>query len=324
MSGQFEALKNPPVSSRTAFASELAGSLSLQRRSARTASAGSAVAPPIVHEVLNAPGQPLDAATRGFMEPRFGRTFGSVRIHAGDRAAKSAEAVGASAYTVGRQVVFAKDRYQPGSAEGRHLLAHELAHVVQQAGAAENSPDQISLGEPGTTAERQAEQTARTVSVSAPGLSQPSLGASEMSLQRQEKQAGVPESCPAREPDSNQVAAIIQKALSRGRSAPYSAEELQLAWYNVRQQREQSDGANCCSAELAAAEHYLYARFAVTHRDHSPFEMKAMIWGYGYLKFLVPRTGICPKSPDTQGSRDWGYKGADDAANIDLFHENLS
>jgi hypothetical protein len=68
----------------------------------------------------------------------------------------------------------------------------------------------------------------------------------------------------------------------------------------------------------------MYSRYAVTHKDYAPGEMKIMIWGYGYLKFLVPNTGICPKSPDTQGSRDWAYKGVDDAANIDLFHENLS
>jgi hypothetical protein len=51
--------------------------------------------------------------------------------------------------------------------------------------------------------------------------------------------------------------------------------------------------------------------------------MKALIWGYGYFKFLVPKTGKCPKSPDTQGSRDWGYKGVDDAVR-DLFFQELA
>jgi len=261
------------------------------------------------------------------MEPRFGRKFGSVRVHDGERAAESAQAVGAMAYTVGNQVVFGKDRYQPGSAEGRHLLAHELAHVVQQSGTAESPAKQIEVGESDTMAERQAEQAARTISFSPHGLDGQSLGVSEMALQRQGtpgQTAAVPTECTAYEPDSKAVEGIIQKALGGSRSLNYKADDLQLAWHSVRQQREKADGSNCCSAELAAAEHYLYARFAVTHKDHAPGEMKIMIWGYGYFKFLVPKTGICPKSPDTQGSRDWGYKGVDDAANIDLFHENLN
>lgn len=93
-------------------------------------------APPIVHDVLRSPGKPLDGATRSFMEPRFGRDLGDVRIHTGAQAATSARAVHARAYTVGRDVVFAAGRYQPETEGGRWLLAHELAHVVQQAGPA--------------------------------------------------------------------------------------------------------------------------------------------------------------------------------------------
>jgi hypothetical protein len=319
-------LREPAVQRKPSFPSAPAGRHFLQRESAGVGTPSPAFAPPIVHETLGAPGQPLDVATRNFMEPRFGHKFGSVRVHAGERAAESAQAVNALAYTVGNQVVFGKGRYQPGSMEGRHLLAHELAHVVQQSGAAESPAKQIEVGEPGTTAEQQAEQAARTLSFSPPELGRQSLGVSRMTLQRQDApaQAAVPESCPNREPDDKTVEGIIQKALGGSRSLNYKADDLQLAWYNVRQQREQPGGANCCSSELAAAEHYLYARFAVTHKDHAPGEMKIMIWGYGYFKFLVPKTGICPKSPDTQGSRDWGYKGVDDAANIDLFHENLN
>ena len=62
--------------------------------------------PPIVHDVLHAPGQTLDAATRAFMEPRFGHDFSKVRVHADARAAESASAVNAQAYTVGRDMVF--------------------------------------------------------------------------------------------------------------------------------------------------------------------------------------------------------------------------
>jgi len=98
--------------------------------------AGPGVAPPIVHEVLRSPGEPLDPASRAFFEPRFGRGFGDVRVHTDGRAAESARAVEAVAYTVGRNVVFGAGAYRPGSAEGRRLLAHELTHVVQQGAAA--------------------------------------------------------------------------------------------------------------------------------------------------------------------------------------------
>lgn len=90
------------------------------------------VAPPIVQDVLAVPGQPLDGATRVFFEPRFGHDFGNVRVHADERAAESARAVHASAYTVGRDIVFASGRYNQSTVEGRRLLAHELSHVVQQ------------------------------------------------------------------------------------------------------------------------------------------------------------------------------------------------
>ena len=97
--------------------------------------AGSLEAPPLVQEVLASPGQPLDAATREFMEPRFGHDFSKLRVHADPRAAESAHAVGARAYTGGTHVVFGRNQYSPGSPDGRRLLAHELTHVLQQTGA---------------------------------------------------------------------------------------------------------------------------------------------------------------------------------------------
>ncbi|HEB98833.1 MAG TPA: DUF4157 domain-containing protein, partial [Thiotrichales bacterium] len=89
-------------------------------------------APPIVHEVLRSPGRPLDPATRAFFEPRFGYDFGRVRVHTGLKAAEAAEAINAKAFTVGRDVVFGKDEYAPGSGEGKRLLGHELVHVGQE------------------------------------------------------------------------------------------------------------------------------------------------------------------------------------------------
>lgn len=97
-------------------------------------SAAPALAPPSVHEVLRSPGKPLDAATRDFMEPRFGHDFSTVRIHTDRRATDSARAVGARGYTVGSHIVFASENYSPATTQGRSLLAHELTHVVQQTG----------------------------------------------------------------------------------------------------------------------------------------------------------------------------------------------
>jgi hypothetical protein len=88
--------------------------------------------PPIVHEVLRSQGQPLDAKTRSFFEPRFGHIFSDVRVHADPKAAESARAVNALAYTVGRGVVFGEGQYQLSTAKGQRLLAHELAHVIQK------------------------------------------------------------------------------------------------------------------------------------------------------------------------------------------------
>lgn len=100
----------------------------------RSAETGRAVesAPRIVHETLGSPGAPLDGATREFMESRFGRGFGDVRVHTDGRAAESARAVNALAYTVGRDIVFRESQYAPATGAGRRLLAHELAHVTQQ------------------------------------------------------------------------------------------------------------------------------------------------------------------------------------------------
>jgi len=88
--------------------------------------------PPVVRDALSSPGQPLDSATRGFMEPRFGHDFSKVRVHADSRAGESARALDARAYTAGTDVVFGANEYAPGTTEGRRLIAHELAHTLQQ------------------------------------------------------------------------------------------------------------------------------------------------------------------------------------------------
>jgi hypothetical protein len=109
-----------------------ASRFSLQRTAARDAAAGGI--PSSVERTLATPGRPLDADARGFMEDRFGRDFGGVRVHDDSAAAASARDVDAHAYTVGQHVVFDAGRYRPQTDAGRHLLAHELAHTIQQDG----------------------------------------------------------------------------------------------------------------------------------------------------------------------------------------------
>ena len=81
-------------------------------------------------------GRPLDEPTRRYFERRFGRDFSDVRVHTGPQAAEKARAVGAVAFTVGSNIAFDEGQYDPAGERGRNLLAHELAHVVQQSGGA--------------------------------------------------------------------------------------------------------------------------------------------------------------------------------------------
>jgi len=120
-------------------------------------------APSLVREVVNSPGQPLDAATRAFMEPRFGHDFSRVRVHTDDRAAESARAVSANAYTAGNHVAFGAGQYTPGTLSGQRLMAHELVHVVQQAsGPVAGSPsgDGLNMSHRTDSFERQARSVA--------------------------------------------------------------------------------------------------------------------------------------------------------------------
>jgi hypothetical protein len=85
-----------------------------------------------IQSVRRSSAHPLDRATRAFMEPRFGQDFRHVRIHTGTAAANAARAVGARAFTIGSDVVFGQGNYTPEIRTGQRLLAHELAHVMQQ------------------------------------------------------------------------------------------------------------------------------------------------------------------------------------------------
>jgi Zn-dependent peptidase ImmA (M78 family) len=118
--------------------------------------------PPIVRQVLNSSGQPLDLATRVFMERRFGHDFSNVRIHADNQAAESASVINARAFAVGNDIVFGNGRFRPENHQERMLLAHELAHVTQQkdAGLTSNS---LRIGNENDRTEVEADRLASQV-----------------------------------------------------------------------------------------------------------------------------------------------------------------
>jgi hypothetical protein len=91
----------------------------------------------------------------------YGQSLGDVRVHHDDHAAALSRAVSARAFTVGKDIFFGAGEYQPDSAGGRELLAHELAHVVQQRGAPNTGP--LIVSQPGDTLEREAEAAARNL-----------------------------------------------------------------------------------------------------------------------------------------------------------------
>ena len=131
--------------------------------------------PPIVREVLHTHSKPLEADVQNSMEQRFGEDFSQVRIHTDTKAAESADAVNAHAYTVGTDIVFGAGQYADHSQSSRRLLAHELTHVVQQ-----------SAGTVGADAEAVANATAARVAQdkNVGGLS---LGGAQITLQHQSK-----------------------------------------------------------------------------------------------------------------------------------------
>jgi hypothetical protein len=132
-----------------------------------------------VHDVVGSGGgSPLDTQTRTTMEGALGTSFEGVRVHTDERASKSAESVGANAYTVGTDVVFRAGQFNPETPAGQRTIAHELAHVVQQQQGpvdGTDAPGGIRVSNPSDQFERAADQTADQVmsSVQAPRAAQP-------------------------------------------------------------------------------------------------------------------------------------------------------
>ena len=127
---------------------------------------------PVLDVVSSGSGQPLEEPVRADMEGRLGHSFADVRVHTGEAAHNSATAVNAHAYTVGSNIVFQRDKYDPGSDGGRTMLAHELTHVVQQrSGPVDGTATGagVRISDPSDRFEREAAATAERA-MSAPSV----------------------------------------------------------------------------------------------------------------------------------------------------------
>ncbi|MGH2731463.1 MAG: DUF4157 domain-containing protein [Actinomycetota bacterium] len=145
---------------------------------------------PVKDVVGSGGGSPLDRDTRQSMESRFGQDFSDVRVHTDSQAGESARAVNAQAYTVGPDIVFQPGKYAPETHEGKHMLAHELTHVVQQKSGPVSgtpAPGGIQISDPSDSFEQQAERTATQVMSAEPSASSPA-SVQTLAIQRQEEE----------------------------------------------------------------------------------------------------------------------------------------
>ncbi|QFZ22286.1 eCIS core domain-containing protein [Saccharothrix syringae] len=193
-----------------------AGMLGLQRVVGNAGASALAEESP-VHDVVNSGGSPLDADVREDMEARFNQDFGDVRVHTDGAAHESARSVSAHAYTVGSDIVFQRDAYDPSSDAGRHVLAHELTHVVQQRSGPVDGTDAgggIKVSDPSDRFEREASANAdRVMAGPAPGaaVQREAAGHREVSVQRDEMPAPAPEEAPEEEVAQTYVPPAVQR-----------------------------------------------------------------------------------------------------------------
>ncbi len=194
---------------------------------------GLATAPPLVNAIVRSTGQTLDKKTREFMEPRFGHSFSRVRVHTDDRAAESARSMNALAYTVGHHIVFGKGQYAPEKNSGKRLLAHELAHVVQQGANGERTGSSLPVTSRGDAKERRADSAAQSVMEGRPVHLAPEGG---LQIARQETTTpdnGTAEVPVEAEPSRRQMASDL---LASVKESPLHAPEiLGEVWESIKE-----------------------------------------------------------------------------------------
>ena len=145
--GDEEEKEDEPVQTKSVSRAPRRGSSAVSVESPAVSRQPSAVSPSLASRIhaLKVGGQPLDPATRAFFEPCFGRDFSQVRVHTDANAAETARALSARSFTINQDVIFGAGEHAPDSADGRKLLAHELAHVVQQHGRQQTTDELFTI-----------------------------------------------------------------------------------------------------------------------------------------------------------------------------------
>lgn len=220
-----------------------AGLMGLQRAAGNGAVAAMVDEEPSpVHDVITSGGRPLEPDVRADMEGRLGHDFGDVRVHDDAAAHRSAQAVNAHAYTVGSNVVFQRDRYDPGSTDGRTMLAHELTHVVQQrSGPVDGTPTAggIRVSDPSDRFEREAAANAERV-MAAPAPSQPAPPAAAPTTAVQRDVDEAPPVQRAEAPEEEREEETAQGSFVQREEAPEEEETAQGSFV----QRVTAEGEN--------------------------------------------------------------------------------
>jgi hypothetical protein len=128
-------------------------------------------------------GSPLPNAARADLEPKFGADFGSVRVHTGPQADQLNRSLSAKAFTTGSDIFFRQGTYSPGTSTGKHLLAHELTHVVQQGGSRPTAQRKLTVGPANDQYEQEADRVASDV-LRMPDPTAPAVAPGEAGIQR--------------------------------------------------------------------------------------------------------------------------------------------
>ncbi len=161
---------------------KMKGNASPLRRKTQATPAAKSDVPAVVRDALSAPGEPLGERTRSFMESRLGHDFRNVRVSSDERSARAAEAIQAKAFTLGNRIVFSRNEYSPTTTSGLGLIAHELAHTVQQGSSAPALQTGLQVGAVSDPQEREADLAA----AAATGLGRsPSLSPGRTTIRRQ-------------------------------------------------------------------------------------------------------------------------------------------
>ena len=160
---------------------------------ARDANGVSFGAEAAVDRAASSSGSALPAHLQRQFEGSLGADLSSVRVHTGSESAEAAHAVGAKAYTVGQDIHFAAGKYQPDDAFGMHLLAHEVAHTVQQSGGAQRRQNKLEVSAPQDAAEHEADRAADAMVVGLPATVSMVGGGAARQVQRDEDFPTLPE-----------------------------------------------------------------------------------------------------------------------------------